>query len=116
MKTGDPLLRYSLITSAVRPQAVTSTNATSSIHSPLAFLRRSFTARPISATAMPLWMIAQLDVASQIADQDYSVEAGHEDRSLHVFLDFAHDAFHGIDDRNGILDFLVADFHFLRRG
>ncbi len=51
---GDPLLKYSLANSAVRPHNVTSTKVVSSTHSPLAFLRRSFTAKPISLTAVPL--------------------------------------------------------------
>ena len=116
MKTGEPLLRYSLITSAVRPQTVTSTNVTSSIHSPLAFFRLFVDGQSDIGDRHSALDIAQLDVPSEIAYQDYAVEAGHMDRSLHLFLDFGHDAFHGIDDGNGILDLLVADFRFLRRG
>ena len=56
MRSGDPLVTYSPAISAVRPQSVTSTNVVSSTHSPVAVLRRSFTARPMSVTAVPFAM------------------------------------------------------------
>ena len=75
--TGEPLVRYSPATSAVRPQSVTSTNVVSSIHSPLAFLRRSLTARPMSRHRRAAGNISQLRVPREVAQQDDAVITGH---------------------------------------
>ena len=56
ISTGEPLMRYSQATSAVRAQSVTSTKVVSSTHCPSEFLRRSFTASPMSQTGVPLGM------------------------------------------------------------
>jgi len=76
INTDEPLLRYSLATSAVRLHSVTSTKVTSSTHWSPRFTR-SFTARPISETGVPLGMYPQFGVAGQIADQNHTIVAGH---------------------------------------
>ena len=76
ISTGEPLLRYSLAISAVRPQSVMSTNVVSSTHwSPRlhAIVHGQADIRHGRAAGD----VAQLGVAGQIADQDDAVEAGH---------------------------------------
>ena len=90
IRMDDPLFRYWLAISAVRPTRVTSTNTGSSTQSPLGVRRRSLIAMPTSVTAVCVAVYFNSDVPRQIAHEDYPIETGHDRNPSHppeVILD-----------------------------
>ncbi len=77
IRTLEPLFKYSLATSACRPQSVTSTNVVSSTHSPLAVLAAVVDCQPDVGHGRSAGDVPQLGIARQIADQDHAIVTGH---------------------------------------